>query len=201
MKLIAFQKLKHKLNCSAKIVRYFLNNLLVSLIYSQNIVIDIICFINNILCWSDVLIVTANILILLNGIHLGWTSPSLRKILSEDYPLQVSEEEGSFIAIISFLGDIIGGIYGCSLINIIGRKNTLLSITIPYVISFGMIAISNHGTVYLYIARVLGEVLIVFNLFQWLTTVLSNFSKHMYFFRISIYILRKAFNLVLDNED
>lgn len=106
-----------------------------------------------------IIIVTANILIFINGIHMGWTSPSLRKILSEDYPLQVSEEEGSYIAIISYIGDIVGGIYGCSLINIIGRRNTLLSITVPYVMSFGLIAISNYGTVFLYLARVLGKLI------------------------------------------
>lgn len=106
---------------------------------------------------------TANILIFLNGIHVGWPSPSLRKMFSEDYPFIVTENEGSYIVIISYIGDIIGGICGCSLINLIGRKNTLLSITVPYTLSFLLISFSNYGTIYLYFARVLGKSILLYS--------------------------------------
>lgn len=91
------------------------------------------------------------------GIHIGWASPSLRKILSDEYPFEVTEEEASYIAIIGFAGDIIGGVCGASLIDKLGRRLTLLSLAIPYFMSFILIALSNYGTVFLYFARILGK--------------------------------------------
>lgn len=93
-------------------------------------------------------------------------------MFSEDYPFTVTEDEGSYIVIISYIGDVIGGICACSLINIIGRKNTLLSITVPYTLSFLLISFSNYGTIYLYFARVLGKLVFFISSSLYINSVL-----------------------------
>ncbi|KAJ8939502.1 hypothetical protein NQ314_011117 [Rhamnusium bicolor] len=54
---------------------------------------------------------SAGIALFTAGIHLGWPAPSLRKITSAEYPFEVTSDEGSYIAIISCVGHVIGGNY------------------------------------------------------------------------------------------
>lgn len=91
------------------------------------------------------------------GIHLAWTGPSLRKILSPEYPHEVTSDEASYIAIVSCVGHVIGGFTGANLSDKIGRKYTLLAVAVPQVSSFIMIYLSYHGTYLLYCARVIGR--------------------------------------------
>lgn len=91
------------------------------------------------------------------GVHLGWTGPSLRKILSSEYPHDVTNDEASYIAIVSCVGHVIGGFSGSALSDTIGRKYTLLAVAIPQVSSLIMIYFSYYEKYLLYVARVSGE--------------------------------------------
>lgn len=99
----------------------------------------------------------ASVVAFTSGVHYGWTGPSLRKILSPEYPHEVSSDEASYIAVVSCIGHVIGGFSGSSLSDAIGRKYTLLSIAVPQVTSFIMIYFSYYGKYLLYLARVLGR--------------------------------------------
>ncbi|XP_018565807.1 facilitated trehalose transporter Tret1-like [Anoplophora glabripennis] len=92
------------------------------------------------------------------GIHLAWTGPSLRKILSPEYPHDVTPDEASYIAIVSCVGHVIGGFSGSTLSDTMGRKYTLLAAAVPQVSSFIMIYFSYYGTYLLYCARVIGGI-------------------------------------------
>ncbi|KAJ8916558.1 hypothetical protein NQ315_000201 [Exocentrus adspersus] len=92
------------------------------------------------------------------GIHLGWPGPSLRKILSPEYPHDVTSDEASYVAIISCIGHVIGGFSGSALSDIIGRKYTLLAVGLPQIASFLLIYVSYHGILLLYWARVIGGI-------------------------------------------
>ncbi|KAF7268081.1 hypothetical protein GWI33_018743 [Rhynchophorus ferrugineus] len=103
-------------------------------------------------------VITATITLFTAGIYQGWAGPSLLKILSEEYPIDVTAEEASYITIIGPVGHVIGGFSASYLADYIGRKNTVLSIGIPQVISFLLIYFSYHTVYLLYIARILGGI-------------------------------------------
>lgn len=67
------------------------------------------------------------------GGYQGWTAPSLVKLLSDEYPIPISQEDASIVATIGCLGHVIGGFLGSSLSDLIGRKTTIMSIGIPQV--------------------------------------------------------------------
>lgn len=62
------------------------------------------------------------------GGYQGWTAPSLVKLLSDEYPIPISQEDASIVATIGCLGHVIGGFLGSSLSDLIGRKTTIMSI-------------------------------------------------------------------------
>lgn len=103
-------------------------------------------------------VITATITLFTAGIHQGWGGPSLIKILSDEYPIPVTEEEASYITIIGPVGHVIGSFLASYLADYIGRKNTVLSIGIPQVLSFILIYFSFHDKFLLYIARILGGI-------------------------------------------
>lgn len=92
------------------------------------------------------------------GCHGGWPGPSLRKILSDEYPFDVTSEEASYIAIIGPVGDVIGGVLGSTLIDIIGRKWTILSIFIPQCLSHITLYFSYYYKELLYCGRIFGGI-------------------------------------------
>lgn len=88
---------------------------------------------------------------------MGWPAPSLKIILSSGYPFEISEDEGSYIVIISCLGHIFGGVLASTLADTIGRKWTLLSVAIPQLSALMMIYISHQSKYFLYSARIIGK--------------------------------------------
>ncbi|CAG9762037.1 unnamed protein product [Ceutorhynchus assimilis] len=98
----------------------------------------------------------ATITLFISGIHQGWAGPSLVKLLSDEYPIPVTEEEASYITIIGPVGHVIGGFLSSYLADFIGRKATVLSIGLPQLASFILIYFSYKGVYLLYIARILG---------------------------------------------
>ncbi|XP_060528767.1 facilitated trehalose transporter Tret1-like [Cylas formicarius] len=101
-------------------------------------------------------VLSATVVLFTSGLYQGWPAPSLTKIFSDEYPFEVNEEEGSYITIIGPMGHVIGGFIWSYLLDKIGRKKALLTISIPQILSFGLIFFSSYGKYLLYIARVLG---------------------------------------------
>lgn len=102
-----------------------------------------------------------NFLALTGDASIAWPSPVLTKLSSNgtDNPLgaPISDDEQSWIASISGLGSLIGVIPFCFLPDLIGRKPSLLLISIPHMMSFGLASCAT--TIYiLYIARFLSGV-------------------------------------------
>ncbi|XP_044733581.1 facilitated trehalose transporter Tret1-like [Chrysoperla carnea] len=86
--------------------------------------------------------------------HLGWTSPALRQYLSGEAPITLTSDEGSwFVSIISI--GCIAGLLGMMLTsNIVGRKLTMVVVTVPLLAGWLLIIIAKNVTV-LYIARLI----------------------------------------------
>lgn len=76
--------------------------------------------------------------------HYGWPSPSLPKLLAEDFDFPVSNEEGSSIAILSLVGGIVGSLLSGILLDRLGRKPVILLTSPIYFISWILIANSSN---------------------------------------------------------
>ncbi|KAJ3651072.1 hypothetical protein Zmor_017133 [Zophobas morio] len=92
------------------------------------------------------------------GIHFAWPSPSLPRLLSEEYPFNITTEEASYITIIGPFGDIFGDILSAWIVDLVGRKITILLISVPQLLSFTCIYLSSFSKILLYVARFSGGV-------------------------------------------
>ncbi|CAG9762039.1 unnamed protein product [Ceutorhynchus assimilis] len=101
-------------------------------------------------------VISASFAVFTVGIYQGWSSPSLIKIFSDEYPIDVTDEEASYITIIGNIGHVFAGFLASYLSDRIGRKSTMLAIAIPQILSFGLIYMSFYSKTLLYISRVLG---------------------------------------------
>ncbi|XP_072767762.1 facilitated trehalose transporter Tret1-like [Anoplolepis gracilipes] len=87
--------------------------------------------------------VTGNLGILSIGQFVGWTSPSLPKLMQNNdakNSIQLNADEASWVASLVLLGAAVGAIICGFLLNVIGRKNTMLFTAVPSIISWLMIA-------------------------------------------------------------
>lgn len=76
------------------------------------------------------------------GLHFGWPSPSIPKLLDKDLQFEVSSDEISYITAIAPFGYIIGSPICAILLDLIGRKKTLLLLAIPQILAWILIATS-----------------------------------------------------------
>lgn len=86
--------------------------------------------------------VAGNLGMLSIGQFFGWASPSLPLLLQgnyTEYPIHLTMEEASWVASLLTLGGAIGPIACALIVNIIGRKNTMLFTAVPSIISWLMI--------------------------------------------------------------
>ncbi|EFA10061.1 facilitated trehalose transporter Tret1 [Tribolium castaneum] len=91
-------------------------------------------------------VITADILATCGDITLTWTSPILPKLYSNDSninPLDrpITPDEESWIGSLINIGALIGPFPFSFLAEKLGRKTTLLCISVPLIISFGIIAL------------------------------------------------------------
>ncbi|XP_017771649.1 PREDICTED: facilitated trehalose transporter Tret1-2 homolog [Nicrophorus vespilloides] len=103
-----------------------------------------------------VAVLSATVISIAAGVNIAWPSPSIPRLVNGEFPYAVSKEEGSYIAIITCLGNIVGGPIAASLVDIIGRKLTIILIAIPQCLSFIMISVSRYSVCLLYLARFMG---------------------------------------------
>ncbi|CAH1118549.1 unnamed protein product [Phaedon cochleariae] len=92
------------------------------------------------------------------GITYAWIIPSLPRLLTDEYPFEITRDEASYVAIVSSLGFIAGCVSSSYLIDVIGRKKTILLMTVPQVLSFLMIYLSFYSKVLLYLGRISGGI-------------------------------------------
>ncbi|XP_020283039.1 facilitated trehalose transporter Tret1-like [Pseudomyrmex gracilis] len=104
--------------------------------------------------------VAGNIGLLSIGQFYGWASPTLPKLIQDkdaDYPVHLTVEEASWIAGLLMFAGVLGCIMCALVVNIIGRKNTMLFAAIPSIISWLLIAYAT-SPMELYLSRCLSGI-------------------------------------------
>ncbi|KAL6423317.1 hypothetical protein ACFW04_010155 [Cataglyphis niger] len=101
--------------------------------------------------------VAGNLGMLTVGQYFGWASPSLPTLMEgkdKTYPVRLTLEEASWVASLLMLGAMAGSINCTFIVNVIGRKYTMLLSAVPSIISWLMIAFATSSWE-LYISRFL----------------------------------------------
>ena len=81
---------------------------------------------------------------LISGMHFGWSSPSLPKLLSNTSSIPITNSQSSWIASISLLGDLVGAPMSATLADTFGRKTTILFAAVPYAVAWILIAMAKN---------------------------------------------------------
>lgn len=87
----------------------------------------------------QLLFFTANIVVLGQGCAIGWISPTLPILQSDNSPLESGKltiEEASWVGSISSIGSVVGTIYFGLISVYLGSKNTLILCAFPVTVSF-----------------------------------------------------------------
>ncbi|CAH1968680.1 unnamed protein product [Acanthoscelides obtectus] len=103
-------------------------------------------------------VVSASISIFTAGINYGWPLPSLKRIMSDEFPLEVTEEDASYVTIANNVGNLIGGVLATFLIDRVGRKHSSMVYGVLLVVSLVMIYLSWLHMGLLYAARIIGGI-------------------------------------------
>lgn len=77
------------------------------------------------------------------GLVGGWTSPFLAKLTSPDSELPVTAVEASWIASLIQLGRVVGAVIGSVGVTYLGSKFSVLSIGVPVVVSWTLLALAD----------------------------------------------------------
>lgn len=88
------------------------------------------------------------------GTALAWTSPVLPQLYAADSWLVITKEQGSWISSLLALGAIAGALGSGSMADKMGRKKSLLLLSVPFLLSWGIILVATEVKL-LYIARFL----------------------------------------------
>ncbi|XP_044742022.1 facilitated trehalose transporter Tret1-like [Chrysoperla carnea] len=100
-----------------------------------------------------------NLLIFINGTHVGWVAPTILKLTSNNSEISLTSSEISWLAATLPLGGGIGPIFGAIFANTVGRKNAILLATIPEIITWIIIAYAKnvyHLCIALFIKGIIG---------------------------------------------
>ncbi|KAF2892688.1 hypothetical protein ILUMI_13485 [Ignelater luminosus] len=81
--------------------------------------------------------------------HYGWPSPSLPQLLADNSTIPVTDSEGSWIAVMSLLSSTFSAVISALVLDVIGRKKTILLSCIPNLIAWIMIGFAESVTVIL----------------------------------------------------
>lgn len=91
---------------------------------------------------SKPIILIGNLGMLSVGLFLGWASPSLPFLTNGDnanYPVRLKLEEASWVVSLLTLGASGGCLTSAFMVNVVGRKNTMLFTAVPSVIGWLLI--------------------------------------------------------------
>lgn len=86
--------------------------------------------------------------------HAGWPSPSLHQLRSNESTLLITNEQGSWLAIMPLIGAAVGSLLTASTIDILGRKRTILLTSFPLFAAWIMVACAK-SVIVLIIGRLL----------------------------------------------
>ncbi|CAG9861339.1 unnamed protein product [Phyllotreta striolata] len=84
-----------------------------------------------------------------SGLHYGWPSPSLKKLLADGSAIPITDDQGFWLATMNMFGALLGSILTPFLINNIGRKKVILLAAVPYFAAWMTIYIAWNVTVLL----------------------------------------------------
>ena len=87
----------------------------------------------------------------------SWTSPALPHLKSNNSEIPITKVEGAWIAALLDIGIFIGNLVFLLISSFVGRKNWILIIAIPYIISWLMIVFAKN-IITLYISRLIAGV-------------------------------------------
>lgn len=104
--------------------------------------------------WQYLAAVSACMLVVGIGTAIAWTSPVLPKLTAEGSWLKVTPDQGSWISSFLPLGAILGAYPAGSMADQMGRKKSLLLLSVPFLASWGLILVATEVK-FLYIARFL----------------------------------------------
>lgn len=79
--------------------------------------------------------------------HAGWPSPSLDELLSGNSTITITNDEGSWLAVMPLIGAVAGSILTAATIDILGRKKTILLTSFPFFAAWIMVAYAKSVTV------------------------------------------------------
>ncbi|XP_038208197.1 facilitated trehalose transporter Tret1-like [Zerene cesonia] len=78
------------------------------------------------------------------GTTVGWTSPTLPKLLAKNSPIETSPDQSSWIASLMILASAVSPIPASYLADRIGTKRTLLLASIPYIMGWILVMLANN---------------------------------------------------------
>lgn len=87
------------------------------------------------------------------GLHFGWPSPAIPKLLNQELEFQVTEDDASYIVMIGPLGYILSSPFSMVIIDKIGRKTSILLTAMPQIIAW-LLIVNSTSITSLYIARI-----------------------------------------------
>lgn len=79
------------------------------------------------------------------GLFFGWPSPSLSLLMQNNSSIPLTSQQATWVTSILTIGAAVGAVFCTYIINIIGRKLTLLFTTIPMIIGWMMIAFATSA--------------------------------------------------------
>ncbi|KAK5640548.1 hypothetical protein RI129_011359 [Pyrocoelia pectoralis] len=94
--------------------------------------------------------VTGTLSIVSSGMHYGWSSPSLPILQDPSSTLPVTNDEGSWLAVMPLIGASIGSLIGSVILDRIGRKKAVLLTGIPFFSAWLMVAFARTVPVLLF---------------------------------------------------
>ena len=91
------------------------------------------------------------------GTALAWSSPGLEKLSDPQGFLYIDKEKGKFVSSLITIGAMIGACPAGSLANAVGRKWSLLIISLPFILSWLIIMFARNVEM-LYCARIISGI-------------------------------------------
>ncbi|XP_044270096.1 facilitated trehalose transporter Tret1-like [Tribolium madens] len=102
--------------------------------------------------------VTGTLAIVTDGMIYGWSSPSLPQLKNNaSCTVCIDENQGSNLAVMPLVGAVIGSLTAATIVDILGRKRTILATAVPFFLSWIMVAFA-RSVVVLYIARLIAGI-------------------------------------------
>ncbi|KAF2884943.1 hypothetical protein ILUMI_21220 [Ignelater luminosus] len=84
--------------------------------------------------------------IICSGLFIGWPTSSLPKILNKNSTIPTTDDEGSWIATMLLVGGVCGSLTAAIILDRLGRKLIILFTSIPFFISWIIIAFANSAS-------------------------------------------------------